>query len=358
MAKSKKKLRVVAIIPAHNEEDTIAGIVGDLARQTYPINNIVVVNDGSTDKTGKVLERLKRDIPQLVVVTSEEPALRAGAVNHGLRELEVETTDLVLIVDADSRIDQQLVEEAVISFEQNNRLGGVCSKSGVQGLRTTALPWWKRLEAWLLWRLQRLEYAGFDAERIATWRNVLILHGLCSVYKLKAVKSVGGFTPNHLLEDYDLTLKLKEAGWRAMYNPRMKAWTEVPTTFQNIIKQRLRWMRGGIDIILEHGINRFTAEDALAHILFVSLLLSVVLFVAFTANGNWHIQLRWHPIPPILAVAGYLISLYKLRYVEGRDSIDVLIRAVIIPELIMAVALSTMQVYAYYLAFGRRPQEW
>jgi len=355
----KKRLRVAAIIPAHNEEDTVEDAIRDLFNQTYPIDRIIVVNDCSTDRTGEVLQKLQAQIPQLRVFTNEIPALRAGAVNLGLKHLNAKEFDLVLTTDADCRVDCKLVQEAIRSFEQTELLGGVCSTAGVLPPKKIAVrPWWKRVERWLLWRLQRLEYAGFDAERTATWKNVLILHSLCSVYSLRAVKAVGAYTPNHLLEDYDLTLKLKELGWQARFNPRMKAWTEVPTTFKALIRQRLRWLRGGVDIILEHGINRLTAEDTLNHFLFVLLLLGVVLFVVLTARSGWHIKPHWHPIPLILVAVGYLISLYKLRYIEDRNFIDVLLRVIVIPELIMAMVFSIVQVYAYYLAIGRRPQEW
>lgn len=359
-----KRLRVAAIIPAHNEEDTVEKAINDLLNQTYPIGRIIVVNDCSTDRTGKILQGLQTAISKLDVITNKVPALRAGAVNCGLRHLNEDEFDLILTTDADCRVDRKLVQEAVLSFGENDQLGGVCSRAGVLPFhqkplkQTTVVPWWKRAEARLLWRLQHLEYAGFDAERTATWKNVLILHSLCSVYNLEAVKAVGGYTPNHLLEDYDLTLKLKEAGWQAMFNPRMKAWTEVPKTFRALIRQRLRWLRGGVDIILGHGINRFTAEDALNHFLFISLLFGVVLFVALTARSGWHIRLRWHPLPLMLAIVGYLISLYKLRYVENRDVVDTIIRVMIIPELIMAVVMSAIQGYAYYLAICRRPQDW
>jgi len=164
---------VAAVIPAHNEEVTIAGAVADLAGQTYPLDFIVVVNDCSTDDTARVLAEMQKNLPQLVVLDNHVPRLRAGAVNRGLEFLRDKPIDLVVVADADSRFDRHLVEEAVACFERYPRLGGVCSTAGVLPPEGDRRSLWRRLETWFLWRLQRLEGAGFDAVRTATWQDVV-----------------------------------------------------------------------------------------------------------------------------------------------------------------------------------------
>lgn len=352
-------LKVAVVIPAHNEEATIENALRDIAAQSYAADIVVVVNDCSTDGTAAVLERLKDEIPGLAVVHNDVPRLRAGAINCGLEYLRDKPIDLVMAADADSRFDRQLLAAAVASFERFDHLGGVCSTSGVIAPDGLSGPFWRRLEARFLWRLQKLDGAGFDATRTATWNNVQILHGLCTVFRLQAVLAVGGYTPGHMLEDYDLTLRLKKAGWKAMYSPLMKAWTRVPTTFRGFFRQRLRWMRGGMDIILENGINRFTWPDALNHILFFLLLAGLASYFAFmTARRAWHPGLSTHPVPIALAGAGYIRSLYRLKFVDGLDAGDVLLCAVLVPELLVAMALSAFQLAAYYLSIFRRPQKW
>lgn len=350
------RLRVAAVIPAHNEESTVGRAVHDILGQTYPVDPIIVVNDCSTDKTADVLERLAAKVRQLHVLTHAVPQLRAGAVNCGLRYLAGRPVDLVMVADADSRFDRGLVEAAVSRFWRHPRLGGVCSTSGVVDPVTPTGSWLRRLVASYLWRYQRLDWAGFDASRTATWHDVQILHGLCSVFRLEALLSVGGYSSGHLLEDYDLTLKLKESGWQAMYWPRMKAWTTVPTSLGAFFRQRLRWMRGGVDILLQHGINRFTYRDAVAHLLFLMLFFGIVSFIV--ASQRWRVGYFPHPIPVTLAAVGFTWSLCRLRFVEKPVIGDILLRAAVVPELIMAVALSGLQLASYYLALFRRPQKW
>ncbi len=355
-------LLVSVVIPAHNEQDAIETTVRCFANQSFPVDHIVVVNDCSTDKTAEILEGLLVEFsPKLIVVTNQVPSLRAGAVNCGLKVLNRRSTDIVVVADADSQFDSRLVEEAVRSFEENDNLGGVCSIAGVLDLETTppGTPALRRIERWLLWRLQRLEYAGFDAERIQTHNSVLILHGLCTAYNLRIVRGLGGLSPNHFIEDYDMTLRLKEIGAKTMFNPRMKAYTKVPERTRNLVRQRLRWMRGGVDVLREHGYNRFTRGDFLSHALFVTLLLGVILTIGVgLIQGGWKLAFNLSPLPIALAIMGYAISLYKLKFLGKIDLEDVLIRVIIIPELIMAVLMSGVQLYAYFLALTRRKQNW
>ena len=261
-------MRVAAVIPAHNEEKNIAQAVLDLANQTYGVERIIVVDDHSTDRTLHVLHELYKNLPQLTILENAKPALRAGAINCGLERLSPDEFGLVVVADADSRFDRGLVEEAVRRFTADRRLGGICSTSGVLRPELTELPFLRRLESWFFWRIQRLNGADFDATRIASVGNVQILHGLCTIFRLQALLDIRGYTPGHMLEDYDLTIRLKQAGWRASYSPFMKAWTSVPLTFRSFFRQRLRWMRGGVDILLKNGLNRHTANNILNHTLF------------------------------------------------------------------------------------------
>ena len=352
--------RVAAVIPAHNEEETIAGAVADLAAQTHPLEMIVVVNDCSTDGTGRVLAEMQKSLPQLVVLANHVPRLRAGAVNRGLEFLREKPIDLVVVADADSCFDLGLVEAAVACFARYPRLGGVCSTSGVLPPERWEKSPWRRLETWFLWRLQRLEGAGFDAVRTATWQDVQILHGLCSVFNLRALLEVGGYTPGHMLEDYDLTLRLRRVGWRTMFCPRMRAWTRVPLTFKSFFRQRLRWMRGGVDILLQRGIDRFTLGDLCQHLLFILLFTGVLshLVLNLIVDKNWRLQFFLHPVPLALAGLGQVWSLYKLRFLDRIEGWDLALRLAVLPELIVAAFLSFLQFKAYSLSLFDRPQEW
>ncbi|MFN4219088.1 MAG: glycosyltransferase [Candidatus Bipolaricaulia bacterium] len=349
-AQPKTGLKVAAVIPARNEDRSIAPCLESLANQTYPLERIIVVNDGSTDWTELVVHHLRQRYPQIECINKKpDRSLRAGAVNKALKLLYESDCDLVLVADADAVFAPTVVEEAVKKFEQDKdeEIGGMCSSVELVGQG-------------LLHRLQKLEYGGFNADRVATWRNIMIIHGLCGVYRLKALHEVGGYTVGHLIEDYDLTVKLKEAGWKTVFNPRMHVQTHSVPTLRALVRQRLRWYRGGVQVLLDHGINRFTAFDAFNHIHFIMLLAIIGLIVGFWlhAAGKWSPRFWWHPIPLALFALGWIEGLWQLRWVKGLDWGDVMIRVSLIPELVYYSFLSLLRVYAYFLEFISAGKRW
>ncbi len=345
---SQAKLKVAAIIPAHNEDHSIAPCLESLARQTYPLEKIIVVNDGSTDWTELVVTHLSQKYPQIECITKQsDSTLRAGAINTGLKVLFQSDYDLVLIGDADAAYDLNLVEQAVRMFERDEKIGGVCSAVELQGQG-------------LFHRLQKLEYGGFNADRVATWQNILIVHGVCGVYRLEALRHVKGYRVGHLIEDYDLTMRLKKKGWKAVFNPKMRVITHSVPSWRRLARQRIRWYRGGVQVLLDHGVNRFTALDSFNHVHFLLLLavISLIVGLGFQTTGRWTPQLLWHPIPIAVFAVGWLGGLAQLKFVKGLDWKDVFIRFVVLPELFYYTFLSLLRLYSYALELVSARKQW
>lgn len=356
-----QKTKVAVIIPAHNEELGIEKAVLGMLNQSYVLDKIIVVDDRSTDSTPEILKTLQYEIPQLTVISNKVSALRAGAINAGLERLPNDI-DLVITADADNVFHKDIAREAVKTFLKtgNEKLAGICSIAGVQKPDLTQLKGIRKLVAWFMWRYQRLEYAGFDATRTANWDNVLILHGLCSVFRVKAIKQVGGYSPSVLLEDYDLTLRLKMAGWKTQFNPRMKAWTKVPLTLKAYFRQRLRWSRGGVDVLMKYGLNKHTWWDIFNHVLFILFFLGLSVYIgAITSVHGWKfMHFQAHPLPITLAVIGYLFGLYKLKFLDKIELADLLLRVTVVLELVMAMLMSGLQLVSYALAITKSKQKW
>ncbi len=342
----KKLPHVAVLIACHNEEKTIKKSLYSLLRQSYKPKQIICVDDASIDGTYEVLQKLKRKVKILDVLRCNKKRLKAGALNFGLKKIQKEIK-YVLTIDADTGLKNDLIERGLEYFHKYKNLGGVCSKAGLKKGKG------------LLYRLQKLEYgAGFDAERTATFENVMILHGMCTLFEKKALLKIGGFTLNHLIEDYDATVKLKKAGFKTMYNPQMEAFTIPPKDFRSLIKQRLRWSRGGVDIILQHGLNRYTIEDFLDHLFFIILFL-LMLVVIISSLMSWVIwHYRPHPIALALGFITYFIHIYGLKFIKKLEWKDFLLRLAIFPELIVSMILSGVQIWAYMLVFTGRKKRW
>lgn len=219
--------KVVALIPAHNEEDKIRTAMMSVLNQTYPVSKLVIALDNCTDNTKEIVKELQSKYKGVItyIETINNQFKKAGAMNQALDMISEKTFDYLLQMDADSYIDKDLIKQGVEYFKKNPDAGAVCSTAHIQPGKG------------FLYRLQKIEYGGFDADRTSTWNNITIIHGMCGMYRVKIIKEIGGYSLDHLLEDYDLTVRIKMAGWKTYFNPKMKAWTKAPLTFKDYFKQ-------------------------------------------------------------------------------------------------------------------------
>ncbi len=272
------------IVPAHNEARNIIETVRSLLNVNYGQFEIIVVNDGSTDLT---LERLietfdlKRtdkiyrralptgpvrglyatlEYPKLLVIDKER-AGKADALNAGIN---VSRYPLYCSVDADSIIEENALLRVVKPFmehpEEMVAVGGIVRiVNGCEvrdgrvariGLPRRALP-----------IFQVVEYLrAFLSGRIgwSTLRSLLIISGAFGLYRKSEVIAVGGYDRWSETEDLQLVLKLHEnlrrnkRPYRIVFVPDPVCWTEVPSTFRVLARQRNRWHRGLLQSLWSH----------------------------------------------------------------------------------------------------------
>jgi len=347
------KPNIVVIVPAHNEESVIEKTIYDLLNQTLPVN-IIVVADNCTDKTVPLVKKMQESYPGVALIeTVNNTHRKAGAINQALKTLVSKDIDAVLLMDADTRIDSKAVEEGWKTLETNPQLAAVCSRAGTleyQGYN----PW-----EYLLYKLQKLEYSGFDSQRVETLDRIKVVHGTAALHRWRALQQVGFYDEGNLVEDYELTIHYKEKGWKVTVDLDMKAWTDVPLSLKALWKQRLRWLRGGVDSLREHGWNKATRGDILNHFLFIVLTvfqtyLLALIFVMLSKNIPWRMS------PWLIGVIslGYLDGIYRLKYVQNLKVDDVVIRISLIPELLYSWFQAVAMLYAYCLSFAKINQNW
>ena len=341
-----------AIVPAHNEQGIIADTINDLVKQTIPIKILIVLDNCSDDTEKIVMDMIPSYQDLFIYTTKNNDKKKAGAINQALEILQDMNIDAVLLMDADTRIDSNAVEKAYNMLMGDSTLAAVCSKAGV-------LPYTgKRLLERFLHQLQRLEYSTFDSQRIETLGKIKVVHGMAGLHRWSVLQEVGGFDDNNLVEDYDLTIRYKMTGYKTSVQLQMKAWTEVPVKLDQWWTQRLRWNRGGLDTLKNHGWNRITREYILQHILSIFLTLFqwffLVMFFLMLING----QLIMHGLVPLIMLLGMATSIYRLKFLEGRSITDYLFRIFLLPEFLYEQIININQFYAYYLFFFNRTQSW
>ena len=229
---------VSVLIPAYNEEDTIEGTIEAVLASTYPAGllEIVVIDDGSTDATNRIAASYR---DRGVQVYRRPNGGKHAALNLGLR---CSSGEIVVTVDADSRIAPEAIGEMVAQLQLDDDVG--CVGGTVRVANTDSA----------LTRLQALEYA-FDINTSRRAFSVLdvvpIMPGCMSGFKRRALEDAGGFSPDTVAEDFDVTIELLKNGWHTRHSPST-VWTVAPETIGALRAQRVRWYLGGMQTMWKH----------------------------------------------------------------------------------------------------------
>lgn len=353
--------KIAVLIPAWNEERTITSSIHSIFESDYPIDQVLIVSDNSTDNTVGVVQSLRAQYPRLnVMETINNKARKSGALNQGIRTLGP-GTEYVMILDADTRVHPACIKEGLKLLETDPTIGGICARTHTGPLAANATFAQK-----IWWHLQRLEYATADSYRVERLNSIQILAGSCVIYRLQALRKVAFrrgngqfYDESSLIEDYELTISLKELGWKATIGLRMHSWTEVPLNLKVHWQQRMRWARSHVDTLREKGWNKITREDILGHIMFIIILPQQIFFLGLLGylilTG---VEFTWNPLLWVILGLNWLNRMYRLKYIPDLKVSDVLIRASFIPEEVYGLWHSVQQVWAYWLAFTNGPEEW
>lgn len=230
------------VIPAHDEEGTIEAAISNLEHLNYPHYEVIVVNDGSSDKTPDILDGLLQRYSQWLKVVHLHPnSGKAKAVNLGTL---VSKGEFILVMDADSFLDSDALSWMAHHLINYPRVGAVTGNPRVIN-RTT-----------LLGKIQVGEYSsiiGLIKRSQRLLGKILTVSGVIAAFRKSALCDCGLFDPDTVTEDIDITWKLQKKFWDIRYEPRALCWVLVPETLKGLWRQRIRWSQGGVEVIKKHG---------------------------------------------------------------------------------------------------------
>lgn len=313
--------RIVVLIPAHNEAQSIAQTIQSLYKQTMPPDEITVICDNCTDNT----ELLGFLHGARVFTTTGNTSKKAGALNQALRVSLPHLTDddLVLTIDADSKLNTDWIRNAWLELCSTHarQAGAVCGI--VKGENSHGL----------IGQLQRNEYIR-AARNIARMRRIWVLSGCGTIFRASALRTVASergaslpgrygdcFNTASVTEDYEMTLALKVLGFDCLCSIDSVATTELMPTWRELFGQRLRWQRGSLEDLRRFGILRATWLDwcrqAISHISYA------VLIMCWTVNLSALItRTPFNPRWGLGALLVYLIeSMWTVRKAGYRGMI-------------------------------------
>lgn len=226
---------LTVIIPAYNEADSIADTIRSLQGQTRVPDEIIAIDDCSTDDTAEVAEALG----VRVLRPPQNTGSKAGAQSFALEQVE---TEMVMAIDADTTLDPEAIERLLPAFDD----GEVTAACG------SVLPRFVRT----IWERGRyVEYLlafGFFKRVQDHYGKPLISSGCFSIYRTAELRALGGWSTRTMAEDMDLTWTVYEAGHKVRFLPEAVSYPIEPHNYTFISKQLRRWSHGFVQNVRLH----------------------------------------------------------------------------------------------------------
>jgi cellulose synthase/poly-beta-1,6-N-acetylglucosamine synthase-like glycosyltransferase len=235
--------KITLIIPAHNEEKIIIKSIESALEADYPNKEIIVVDDGSKDKTYQLASFFAEKGQIKLIHRDVSSGSKAGALNYGLF---FASGEIVVTVDADTLIERNSLKQLITSFSDPNvsaASGNVRILSGEKGSEN------------LLVKLQAYEYLlAFELGRRfnSVMGTLLIISGAFGVFRKNLVKTLGEYDKDTLTEDFDITIKFRKLGKKLLFVDKAVSWTFAPETLRDWRRQRIRWTRGQAETLWKH----------------------------------------------------------------------------------------------------------
>lgn len=228
---------VSIIVPAYNEEKVIGKCVQSLLASTYPRQEIIVVDDGSTDRTADVVAKF---LPSDQIKLVRKPnGGKASAINVGINYAKGE---ILVVIDADTKFNPDTVAHFVKHF-QNPRVGAVSGNAKV-GNRVSLLTIWQSIEYIMGFNLSRRMFSLLNC--------VTVVPGAVGAFRKEAIEKAGYFSSDTITEDTDITISIRKLGYLIPYEEKSIGWTEAPDTLSGLWKQRYRWSYGTLQTLWKH----------------------------------------------------------------------------------------------------------
>lgn len=314
-------MKIVALIPAHNEGGSIGKTIEALLAQERVPDKIVVICDNCTDNTAT----LARGFPTVTVLeTVNNQHRKSGALNMAWHS-ECQDADLLISLDGDTELPSHAVRDWEREFIADAYLGGSSSKFTMLGTG-------------MLVRLQRAEFSKWtDTGLRRQWTSVLAGTG-CTISN-RALRQIawrddreGPWTYSSMVEDFELTYRIRELGYHCHISPTVRAYTDAMRTVKSLWAQRMKWQVGTVEDLLSFGVSKLTYVDwrqQLAGLLSAAVRVSWVLFTLLgLCTGTLSMAWLWL-IAPVFFIANDVKQALRIPH---RDRRDVLLAATLLPQ--------------------------
>ncbi|MCM8649662.1 glycosyltransferase [Lactiplantibacillus sp. E932] len=286
---------ITIMIPAHNEEVMIEHTINYLMNNlNYEKYEVLVTDDGSTDETPAILERLQNVYDNLRVVTIKKNQGKAHAFNVGVGFARGE---FILSNDADSIPEPDALWKYMSYFmgEEHANTAAVTANMDVQNRST------------IIAKSQTVEFSSIvgviKRSQVSALGNMYAYSGANTMYRRDALIDVGLFRQDRATEDISIAWDHQLNGWTTVFSPDILFYMNVPENLDALYHQRKRWAKGGTEVLLTNFKRvvshpgkylkqwAFITDQTLSIIwslfFFVSTLIFLISLVTFFFTGNY-----------------------------------------------------------------------
>ncbi|MER1939086.1 poly-beta-1,6-N-acetyl-D-glucosamine synthase [Castellaniella sp. FW104-16D08] len=267
---------VSILIPCYNEAAHGTETILAALDQHYLNIEVIAINDGSSDETGAMLDRLATTHDRLRVIHLAQNQGKAMALRMGALAAR---SDYLVCIDGDAILNRDAVTYLVAPLLQHPRVGAV---TGNPRIRTRST---------LIGRIQVGEFSsivGLIKRTQRVYGQVFTVSGVVAAFRRTALDRVGYWSLDMVTEDIDISWKLQRDHWSIFFEPRALCWILMPETLRGLWKQRLRWAQGGAEVFLKNIPNIWSwrhrrlwpmvLEFSISSIWAFALILSIVLW--------------------------------------------------------------------------------
>ncbi|MEO4054417.1 glycosyltransferase family 2 protein [Solibacillus sp. CAU 1738] len=260
------KPTVTVLVPIYNEAIVINKTIEAILQSDYPITEILVIDDGSTDATTDIVQKNYGN-NKLVKLISKKNSGKSNSLNIGIKNA---IGEIIVTIDADTVFHRSTITHLVSHFSDPD-VGAVSGNCKVGNI-INQLTLWQHIE---FVTSNNLEKRAFDVLQCIT-----VVPGSNSAWRKRVVQNIGYYHYDILAEDAELTIRILNADYKVMYEDRAISYEESPETFKSFIKQRVRWSYGILQVAWKHRWNiAHSSNKTLKYFAIPSMLFSYLLFL-------------------------------------------------------------------------------
>lgn len=257
---------VSVIVPVYNEAIVIVKTIDSILQSHYPIKEIIIVDDGSTDETVPIIQQKFKRNPKVKLLQKQNGG-KSSALNVGIRQAKGK---IIITIDADTMFTTTTIAHLVKNFSdpQVAAVSGNCKI----GNQINPLTIWQHIEYVTANNLDKRSFEEINA--------ITVVPGSNSAWRKSVIEEVGYYHHDTLAEDTELTLRVLQAGYKIVYEHDAISYEECPHKVKDFVKQRNRWSYGVLQTAWKHRKNIFQSKNkALKYFAIPSLAFSYLLIL-------------------------------------------------------------------------------